>query len=60
MTKYLTTNVTLVLSPEMKILLESWAKNEDRSISAVIRKMIEREAERRAAEAQKEKSNGNH
>jgi hypothetical protein len=43
-------NVNLVLLPEQKKLLELWAKNEDRSLSAVPRRIIDQEADRREAE----------
>lgn len=42
---------------EQRALLEQWAREEDRSISAVLRRLIEQEEQRRESrpEAQKQK-----
>lgn len=49
----LMTNQTIVsfaLSKELKALLKQWARTEDRTVSATLRQILEREAIRRATE----------
>jgi hypothetical protein len=44
-------NVTInfVATPELKSQLEQWAKDEDRTMSATLRRILEAEAQRREA-----------
>jgi hypothetical protein len=43
------TTISFVATVEIKRLLEYWAKNEDRTVSATLRRILESEAQRRAA-----------
>lgn len=47
-------HINLVLLPEQKKTLKLWAKNEDRSVSAVLRRLIDQEVERRETEKQQD------
>ena len=47
MNKPITTS--FVVTAELKQLLEQWAKDEDRTVSATLRRILESEAQRRAA-----------
>ena len=40
--------ISFVGTTDMKNLLEQWAKQEDRTISATLRRILENEAQRRA------------
>ena len=46
--------ISFVATTEIKSWLERWATEDDRSVSYIIRKILEREAQRRAAETQRE------
>jgi hypothetical protein len=52
--------ISFVGTQEIKSLLEKWAAEDDRSVSYILRQILEREARRRAAEPQKGQTNGNH
>lgn len=43
-----------VLTVKLKRLLESWAKDEDRSESATLRRILEQEAQRRNTQPKQE------
>ena len=43
---------SFVITRELKQRLEQWAKDEDRSISATLRQILAREAERRQQQKQ--------
>lgn len=45
--------ISFVGTTEQKTLLEQWAKQDDRSISWVMRQILKQEAQRRKAQAQK-------
>jgi DNA-binding HxlR family transcriptional regulator len=44
--------IHFVATPELKQLLEEWAKEDDRSLSATLRRLIEAEARRRKGQQQ--------
>jgi len=44
----------------LRAALKEWAKVGDRSVSYILRQVLEKEARRRAAKSQKEQTNGNH
>ncbi len=50
--------ISFIGTRELKELLEEWAKADDRSVSYIIRKALENEAERRAALKAQEEKNG--
>ncbi len=53
--------ISFVGTQEIKSLLEKWAAEDDRSVSYILRQILENEARRRAAESQKqEQTNGHH
>lgn len=41
------TTISFIGTPELKAMLELWAKAEDRTVSATLRQILEREAQRR-------------
>ena len=41
--------ISFVATVELKQLLENWAKQEDRTVSATLRRILEQEAQRRNA-----------
>ncbi len=43
--------ISFVGTTDLKALLEQWAKDEDRTISATLRRILEAEAKRRNAKA---------
>ena len=45
--------ISFVGTTEQKTLLEQWAKQDDRSISWVMRQILKQEAQRRKAQEQK-------
>lgn len=48
--------ISFVGTTELKALLEKWAKQDDRSVSYILRKILEEEAKRRESEMSNEKS----
>ena len=42
-----TTTASFVITTELKVMLEQWAKEEDRSVSYVVRQILKTEAQRR-------------
>ena len=42
-----TTTISFVISIDLKRLVEQWARDEDRSLSATLRKILTQEAHRR-------------
>lgn len=44
--------MSFVLTPKLEELLKQWAKEEDRTVSATLRRIIEQEAQRREASRQ--------
>lgn len=42
-----TTTTSFVITTESKVLLEQWAKEEDRSVSYIMRQILKAEAQRR-------------
>jgi hypothetical protein len=42
--------ISFVGTTDLKVLLEKWAKEEDRTISATLRRILEAEAKRREVE----------
>ena len=51
MSKYIVT--TFSTTPKLKELVEQWAQENERSVSYIIRKAIEREAQRRSEARQR-------
>lgn len=49
------TIITFAAPEELKELLKRWAQQEDRTLSATLRKILEREAQRREAGQQSPK-----
>jgi predicted transcriptional regulator len=47
--------MSLVATKELKKMLEQWAQQDDRSVSYIIRQILEKEIRCRAAEAQEQK-----
>lgn len=39
--------ISFVGTPELKLLLEQWAEEEDRNLSQIVRQILKREAQRR-------------
>ena len=48
--------ICFVGTTELKTMLEQWAKDDDRSVSAVMRQILKREAQRRKQPQTTEKS----
>lgn len=45
--------ISFVATKTLKKLVEQWAQEDDRSVSYIIRQILEKESQRRIAEAQK-------
>ena len=45
--------MSFAATPELRELLKRWAKQEDRTVSATLRQILEAEAQRREVEAAK-------
>lgn len=53
--------ISFIGTQELKNLLKKWAAENDRSVSYILRQVLEKETRHRAAESQKqEQTNGNH
>lgn len=48
--------ISFVGTKELKDLLKQWAEQDDRSISYIIRQILEKERHRRTTEAQKQEA----
>ena len=46
--------ISFVATTDLKALLERWAREDDRSISAVMRQILKREAQRRKTQEQQQ------
>ncbi|MCL4296533.1 MAG: hypothetical protein KJ077_12430 [Anaerolineae bacterium] len=47
--------VSFAATPELRDLLKLWAKQDDRTVSATLRQILEREARRRQAQPETQK-----
>ena len=48
--------ISFVGTEELRDLLKQWAEKDDRSVSYIIRQILKKEIQRRAAEAHKKRS----
>ncbi|MBP5972824.1 CopG family transcriptional regulator [Brasilonema sp. CT11] len=58
--KTLLSGVTTYISPELKVELEAWAQEEERSISWLLAKLIENKLQERRQKVSQALSAGNH
>lgn len=50
-----TVTICFITTTEHKSLLEQWAKQDDRTVSATLRQIVEKEAQRRQAKPENQK-----